>query len=270
MAIRAHLRRRKQCRGRAAAVASSTRCWRWRSYSAFCCWSAHSALRGSRLSTPTHSDFWAGSGRPWGSTGADARHLLGSDQLGRDLLSRCLHGLRLTLLIALLGSLMGLLLGGLAGLLSGLFGGIVDALIMGLCDVKIAMPFTLVALLVIAIAGTSTPVLICVLGFAYWAHLARLIRAQVLALRDLPYVEAARAAGASGWRIATRHVMPNIVSPVIVMADAQPLEFDPARNRAVVPRARRAAADRDAGLDGRPGPRLHGDRAVDRGRTGCC
>jgi peptide/nickel transport system permease protein len=154
---------------------------------------------------------------PFGFEGADARYLLGSDQLGRDLLSRCLHGLRLTLVIALFGACLGLLIGAAAGLAAGMLGGLTDALIIGLCDVKISMPFTLVALLVIAIAGASTSVLVCVLGLAYWAQFARLIRAQVLTIRELPYIEAARAAGASGWRIATRHVLPNIASPVIVM-----------------------------------------------------
>ena len=154
---------------------------------------------------------------PIGFERADARYLLGSDQLGRDLLSRCLYGLRLTLLIALFGAFLGLVIGAVAGLAAGMLGGLTDALVMGLCDVKISMPFTLVALLVIAIAGASTSVLVCVLGLAYWAQFARLIRAQVLTIRELPYIEAARAAGASGWRIATRHLLPNIASPVIVM-----------------------------------------------------
>ncbi|KAF0231189.1 MAG: peptide/nickel transport system permease [Beijerinckiaceae bacterium] len=154
---------------------------------------------------------------PVGFERADPRYLLGTDQLGRDMLSRCLYGLRLTLLIALFGAAMGLVLGALAGLVSGMVGGIVDALIMGLCDVKISVPFTLVALLVIALAGASTIVLVCVLSLAYWAQFARLIRAQVLTLREMPYIEAARAAGATPVRIAIRHVLPNIVSPVIVM-----------------------------------------------------
>ncbi|MGL5116961.1 MAG: ABC transporter permease [Beijerinckiaceae bacterium] len=154
---------------------------------------------------------------PIGFERADARYLLGSDQLGRDILSRCLYGLRLTLLIALFGAFLGLLLGTAAGLAAGLVGGWVDALIMGICDLKIAIPFTLVALFVIAIAGATITVLVCVLSLAYWAQFTRLIRAQVLTIRELPYIEAARAAGASGWRIATRHVAPNIVSPVIVM-----------------------------------------------------
>ena len=154
---------------------------------------------------------------PIGFSGSDARYWLGSDQLGRDMLTRCLYGLRLTLLIALFGAALGLALGALAGLVAGMVGGTVDAIIMGLCDVKIAIPFTLVALLVIAIAGASALVLVCVLSLAYWAQFARLIRAQVLTIREMPYIEAARAAGATSMRIAIWHVLPNIVSPVIVM-----------------------------------------------------
>jgi peptide/nickel transport system permease protein len=154
---------------------------------------------------------------PIGFSGSDARYWLGSDQLGRDMLTRCLYGLRLTLLIALFGAALGLALGALAGLIAGMVGGTVDAIIMGLCDVKIAIPFTLVALLVIAIAGASAVVLVCVLSLAYWAQFARLIRAQVLTIREMPYIEAARAAGATSMRIAIWHVLPNIVSPVIVM-----------------------------------------------------
>ena len=154
---------------------------------------------------------------PIGFSGSDARYWLGSDQLGRDMLTRCLYGLRLTLLIALFGAALGLALGALAGLVAGMVGGTVDAIIMGLCDVKIAIPFTLVALLVIAIAGASAAVLVCVLSLAYWAQFARLIRAQVLTIREMPYIEAARAAGATSLRIAIWHVLPNIVSPVIVM-----------------------------------------------------
>jgi peptide/nickel transport system permease protein len=154
---------------------------------------------------------------PVGFERADPRHWLGTDQLGRDLLSRCLFGLQLTLALSFFGAVVGLVLGSGLGLLAGYAGGIVDDIVMGIVDVKIAMPFTLVALLVVALAGSTISVLILVLGLAYWAHFARLVRAQVLALRDLPYIEAARAAGASNARILMRHVVPNILSPVIVM-----------------------------------------------------
>ncbi|SFJ62650.1 peptide/nickel transport system permease protein [Bosea sp. OK403] len=155
---------------------------------------------------------------PIGFERANPAHWFGTDQLGRDLLSRCLHGLRLTLALALFGTLIGLALGVSLGLVAGLFGGWADALIMGFVDIMLSLPFTLVALLVIALAGTDVTVLICVLGIAYWAHFARLVRAQVLGLRELPFVEAARAAGATRWYIATVHMIPNIVSPIVVMA----------------------------------------------------
>ncbi len=155
---------------------------------------------------------------PLGFERANPAHWFGTDQLGRDLLSRCLYGLRLTLALALFGTLIGLAIGVSLGLVAGLLGGWVDMLIMSVVDIKLSLPFTLVALLVVALAGTDTAVLIGVLGIAYWAHFARLVRAQVMALRELPFVEAARAAGATRWHIATVHMLPNIVSPVVVMA----------------------------------------------------
>ncbi|MFC3124920.1 ABC transporter permease [Pseudoroseomonas globiformis] len=154
---------------------------------------------------------------PLGFDRADPRFWLGTDQLGRDMLSRCLHGLRLSLFLALFGTLTGLVIGTLLGMAAALGGRIADALIMGLVDVKLSLPFTLVALVVIALAGSSVPVLVLVLGIAYWAHFARLVRAQIMALRELPYVEAARSAGASGWRLARVHMLPNIASPIVVM-----------------------------------------------------
>jgi peptide/nickel transport system permease protein len=149
---------------------------------------------------------------------ANPLYWLGTDQLGRDILSRCLHGLRLSLALALFGSILGLLIGVVVGLAAGLARGWTDVLLMGLADVKLSTPFTLVALLVIAIAGSDIGVLVCVLGLAYWPQFARLVRGQVLLLRELPYVEAARAVGASPWRVAWRHMLPNLVGPVVVMA----------------------------------------------------
>lgn len=155
---------------------------------------------------------------PIGFDRADARYVLGTDQLGRDLLSRCLYGLRLSLALSLFGTALGLVIGVSVGLVAGFARGVTDALLMGLADVKLAMPFTLVALLVIAIAGSGIGVLVAVLGLAYWAQFARLVRGQMLSLRELPYVEAARAVGATPWRVALRHMLPNLVGPVVVMA----------------------------------------------------
>jgi peptide/nickel transport system permease protein len=155
---------------------------------------------------------------PIGYERANPRYLLGTDQLGRDILSRCLYGLRLTLALALFGTVIGIIAGVTVGLVSGQMGGLVDSFLMGVVDLKLSMPFTLVALFVIALAGSSIGVLVIVLGLANWAQFARIVRAQVLALRDLPYIEAARSIGASPLRIGLKHMLPNIVSPIVVMA----------------------------------------------------
>ncbi len=167
---------------------------------------------------PTQQTLLARLRPPVGLARADPRHLLGTDQLGRDILARCIYGLRLSLALAFFGTLVGLAIGVSLGLLAGILGGAVDTVLMAVVDVSLSLPFTLVALFVVAVAGTDVGVLIVVLGIAYWAHSARLVRGQVLGLRDLPYVEAARSAGASGWRLGVTHMLPNIVSPILVMA----------------------------------------------------
>lgn len=154
---------------------------------------------------------------PLGFDRAMASHPLGTDELGRDMLSRTLHGLRLTLVIALTGSVISLVVGGITGILAGYLRGFVPAFIMAVVDIQIAVPFTLIALLVVAIFGNSLPVLICVIGLSGWEVYARVMRAQVMTVSRQPFVEAARAAGASHLRILLRHVLPNVVSPIIVV-----------------------------------------------------
>lgn len=154
---------------------------------------------------------------PIGFAGAKAGHFLGTDELGRDVLSRCLHGLQMTLSIALFGAIIGMLIGGMLGLLAGAVGGRIDALVMALVDIQIAVPFTLVALLAVAVFGSDIQVLIVVLGIAYWEQYARIIRGEVLKLREMPFIEASRAAGASSFRIAFHHIVPNVISPLVVM-----------------------------------------------------
>lgn len=154
---------------------------------------------------------------PLGFDRAKPAFPLGTDELGRDVLSRSLHGLRLTLAVALIGASISMTLGAVLGLLAGLARGMVDGFVMALVDIQIAVPFTLIALLAVALLGGDLHVLIGVLGVAYWEQFARIVRGEVVRLRDIPFVEAARAAGASNWRIAVRHVLPNIVSPLVVL-----------------------------------------------------
>lgn len=165
---------------------------------------------------PLHQDLLGRLRPPLGFERARAGHWLGTDELGRDILSRCLHALRMTLGLALAGALIGLAIGGTLGLVAGLAGGATDAAVMALVDIQIAVPFTLIALLAVAIFGGDLAVLIVVLGVAYWEQYARIVRGETLKLRETPFIEAARAAGASSWRIATRHLLPNLVSPLVV------------------------------------------------------
>ncbi|MGM0784491.1 MAG: ABC transporter permease [Pseudomonadota bacterium] len=154
---------------------------------------------------------------PVGFEGAKAGHWLGTDELGRDILSRGLHALRITLGIGMAGASLGMLLGLTLGLFAGLKGGLVDDLVAGAIDIQIALPFTLLALLAVAIFGGDLMVLIVVLGIAGWETFARVVRGEVMKLRSQPFIEAALAAGASPWRIVTRHLLPNLVSPLVVM-----------------------------------------------------
>ena len=141
---------------------------------------------------------------------------LGTDELGRDVLSRTLFGLRLTLGLALLGAVIGLLIGGTLGLVAGLRRGWAEDAVMAAVDLQIAVPFTLIALLILSIFGSSLTVMVCVLGIAGWEQYARIVRAEVRRITELPFIEAARASGGGPRYIATRHVLPNIVSPLVV------------------------------------------------------
>lgn len=154
---------------------------------------------------------------PFGFERAIAGYWLGTDELGRDILSRCLFSLRVSMGLAFLGSSIGALAGGTLGLLAGLGKRSMDTCVMGLVDAQIAIPFTLVAVFIVAVAGSGMQVLVLVLGIAYWEQYARLIRAQALSLKESLYVEASRSMGAGEVRIALRHIVPNIVSPLIVM-----------------------------------------------------
>jgi peptide/nickel transport system permease protein len=153
---------------------------------------------------------------PLGFERFDAGHYAGTDELGRDVLSRSLHGMRLTLALAFAGALIGLMIGGTLGLVAGLRRGWVEDAIMALVDMQIAIPFTLVALLILSLLGSNLTVLVLVLGIAGWEQYARIVRAEVRRLSTLPFIEAAWTAGAGPIYIAWRHVLPNLTSPLVV------------------------------------------------------
>lgn len=159
--------------------------------------------------------------QPPGTLSVSGVHLLGTDALGRDVLSRILYGCRVSLLIGVLAVCIAVPLGVTLGLLSGYFGGRFDNLVMRVADVQLALPTVLLAVTFVSVLGRSIGILVLVLGISGWVLYARIVRSSVMALRAVEYLEAARATGArDGW-IILRHVVPNVVSPVIVLATFQ-------------------------------------------------
>jgi len=167
---------------------------------------------------PTANDLRARLQAPAWSAGGSSEHLLGTDQLGRDLLSRIIHGARVSLAIGVFGMLLGAAVGSLSGLVAGFARGVLDEVIMLLVDVVIALPFLIIALAVIAVFGASLTILIVVAALSGWASYTRVARGLVLGAREQQYVLASRALGAGPGRLLFRHIMPNIVGPLVVLA----------------------------------------------------
>ena len=143
---------------------------------------------------------------------------LGSDALGRDVLSRLLYGARVSIAVGLSAALIGGVLGTALGVVAGYAGGAAGAVIMRLADIQLALPFILLAVMFLVVLGPGLLNLIVVLGIGQWVTYARIARAQTLALRDAEYVEAARAIGARPVAVVLRTVLPNIAAPLIVVA----------------------------------------------------
>ena len=163
------------------------------------------ALRG-RLAAPTLN-------------GTDGRaHLLGTDHLGRDVLSRVIYGSQVSLLVGFAAVVVGGVLGSAAGLLAGFSRGRMDAIIMTVADAQLAFPFILLAIGIIAVLGPSFPTLVVVIGLSGWVSYARILRSQVLVLRSREFVESIHALGGSLARVVLRHVLPNVLSSIVVIA----------------------------------------------------
>jgi ABC-type dipeptide/oligopeptide/nickel transport system permease subunit len=167
---------------------------------------------------------WLAPGDPFrgnlavGLEGPSRAFLLGSDAQGRDVLSRVLYGARLSLAVGLISQGIALALGVTLGLVAGYYGRWVDGVIMRVADVTLAFPSLLLLIAIAAAVKPSLPIVFVVIGVVGWAGMARLVRGQVLVVRGLEYVQAARALGASDARILGRHLLPNVVAPVIVAA----------------------------------------------------
>ena len=149
--------------------------------------------------------------------GGSPTYLLGTDANGRDILSRIIWGSRTSLQIGFLSVLLGAAIGLSSGLLAGYRRGWVDAIIGRLADIQQAIPLLILALAVIAVVGSSVLNLVIVLGAGSWLYYHRVVRGEVLAIRERPYVEAARAVGAGDWRILSRHILPNIAGSIVVI-----------------------------------------------------
>lgn len=152
-------------------------------------------------------------GLPLGPT---SQFWFGTDDLGRDILVRVAFGARVSLLVGVVSTGIAVAIGVVVGLVAGFFGGIVDTVLARFIDVALTVPFLLVAIALVSITGPSLTITILVIGFFSWASVARIVRGQVLSLREREFVEAARSLGASDPRIMFVDILPNVLAPVIV------------------------------------------------------
>jgi peptide/nickel transport system permease protein len=172
----------------------------------------HDPLKGSlanRLKAPAWQD------------GGSLSYPLGTDKLGRDILSRIIHGARVSLVVSLVAILVGGAIGTGLGLVSGYFGRWIDSLIMRLVDISLSLPTILLALVLVAAVGPSFGTVITVLVVLLWARYARLVRAETLAIKERDFIARARVAGASHTRIMLRYIFPNVVNSLVVLATLQ-------------------------------------------------
>jgi peptide/nickel transport system permease protein len=146
--------------------------------------------------------------------GGDVAHLFGTDQLGRDVLSRLIHGARVSLVVGVAAALLAGVIGAAVGLVTGYFGGWADRLLMRLADLQLAFPSILLALAVVGFLGSGLWYVIVVLGFTGWVSYARVVRSEVLSLRSRDFVTEARAIGVPDLVIMRRHLLPNVLAPL--------------------------------------------------------
>jgi peptide/nickel transport system permease protein len=169
--------------------------------------------RGERWTTIPESDLPGPTPAEWHRR---PFFLLGTDGFGRDLASRMIHGARIALAVGLLSALVALVLGGAIGLIAGFMGGWVDGVLMRFADLLLSIPRLFLLLFLVALYRPSLTTVIVVLGATSWMIPARLVRGEVLSLREREYIQAARSAGAPSWRVALVHLLPGALAPLIV------------------------------------------------------
>ncbi len=152
------------------------------------------------------------------ATNPSTAHWLGTDPLGRDMLTRILHGGRVSLEVGLLATAVASIIGVLYGMTAGLAGGRMDAAMMRIVDILYAFPFINFVILLMAIVGREFWLIFVAIGAVEWLTMARVVRGQVLALKNLEFIIAARACGAGFWHIVWKHLLPNVMGPVIIYA----------------------------------------------------
>jgi ABC-type dipeptide/oligopeptide/nickel transport system permease subunit len=146
-------------------------------------------------------------------------NIFGTDNLGRDMLTLVMHGARISLYVGIASVLIEMAIGISIGMIAGYFGGIVDEVLMRITDVIFSLPALMMLLLAVSMFATrGENIIILIMGILDWPFMARVVRGEYLSLRETTYVEAARSMGASGWRIMSRHILPNMLSVIIVLA----------------------------------------------------
>ena len=153
-----------------------------------------------------------------GASPPSAEHLLGTDVLGRDLLSRLLYGARISLLVGFVATGVALVIGVSWGIVAGYFGGRVDSIMMRIVDVLYGLPFIIFIILLMVIFGRNIWLLFAVIGAVEWLTMARIVRAQVIGLKNQEFVQAAQVMGVSNFSMFRRHILPNILGPIAVYA----------------------------------------------------
>ena len=188
---------------------------------------------------------------------------LGTDRIGRDILSRIMYGARVSLFISLVGIFVGGIIGASLGMLAGYFGGWIDTVIMRLVDISLALPAILLALVLAAATGPSFQTIIVVVAFVLWALYARQVRGEVLSIRERDFVARARVAGASQLRVMARHILPNVTNTIIVLATLQVGIGHHPRGGPELSRAGHSTPHPGLGDHGRGRPPVDCERVVD-------